>query len=51
MSNSNKRLKQLLNVDPIFFSSSVADVALWLGPYMSISSKMLFVQGPKNVQK
>ena len=29
-----------------FFSSSVADVALWLGPYMSISSRMQFVQGP-----
>ena len=32
---------------PIFFSSSVADVALWLGPYMSISRRMQFVQGPK----
>ena len=30
-----------------FFSSSMADVALWLGSYMSISSKMSFVQGPK----
>ena len=25
----------------------MADVALWLGPYMSISSKTPFVQGPK----
>ena len=24
---------------PLFFSSSLADVALWLGPYMSISSQ------------
>ena len=30
----------------LIFSSSVADVALWLGPYMSISSRMQFVQGP-----
>ena len=30
-----------------FFSSSMADVALWLGSYMSISSKTSFVQGPK----
>ena len=25
----------------------MADVALWLGPYMSISSKNVIVQGPK----
>ena len=25
----------------------MADVALWLGPYMSISCKRQFVQGPK----
>ena len=31
----------------LFFSSSIADVALWLGPYMSISSKNIIVQGPK----
>ena len=33
----------------LFFSSSVADVALWLGPYMSISRRMQFVHatGPK----
>ena len=34
-------------VGVLFFSSSMADVALWLGPYMSISSKTSFVQGPK----
>ena len=30
-----------------FFSSSLADVALWLGPYMSISSQTSFVQDQK----
>ena len=30
-----------------FFSSSMADVALWLGPYMSISSKILLYKDPK----
>ena len=30
-----------------FFSSSMADVALWLGPYMSISSKTSLYKDPK----
>ena len=30
-----------------FFSSSMADVALWLGPYMSIGSKTLLYKDPK----
>jgi len=33
--------------ETFFFPLSMADVALWLGPYMSISSKTSFVQGPK----
>ena len=32
-------LRHGLTGDILFFSSSMADVALWLGPYMSISSK------------
>ena len=31
----------------VFFSSSMADVALWLGPYMSISSKTSLYKDPK----
>ena len=31
----------------LFFSSSMADVALWLGPYMSISSKTLLYKDPR----
>ena len=36
---------------PNFFSSSLADVALWLGPYMSISSKISFCTRTNKVQK
>ena len=34
-----------------FFSSSMADVALWLGPYMSISSKTSICTRTKTVWK
>ena len=34
-----------------FFSSSVADVALWLGPYMSISNKNLICTRTQKVRK
>ena len=34
-----------------FFPSSLADVALWLGPYMSISSKISFCTRTNKVQK
>ena len=35
----------------IFFSSSMADVALWLGPYMSINSKNIICTGTQKVRK
>ena len=35
----------------VFFSSSLADVALWLGPYMSISSKTSICTRTKRVRK
>ena len=35
----------------IFFSSSLADVALWLGPYMSISGKTSLCTRTKTVWK
>ena len=35
----------------IFFSSSMADVALWLGPYMSISRKTSICTRTKRVRK
>ena len=34
-----------------FFSSSMADVALWLGPYMSISSKNVICTKTQKVRK
>ena len=34
-----------------FFSSSMADVALWLGPYMSISRKTSICTRTKRVRK
>ena len=34
-----------------FFSSSMADVALWLGPYMSISNKTSICTRTKRVRK
>ena len=34
-----------------FFSSSMADVALWLGPYMITSSKTPICTGTKGVRK
>ena len=39
--------KQLM----LFFSSSLADVALWLGPYMSISGKTSLCTRTKTVWK
>ena len=36
-----------VNIRFLFFSSSMADVALWLGPYMSISSKTSLYKDPK----
>ena len=37
--------------DTLFFSSSVANVALWLGPYMSISSKSIICTRTQKVRK
>ena len=40
-----------VGASPIFFSSSLADVALWLGPYMSISGKTSLCTRTKTVWK
>ena len=36
---------------PLFFSSSMADVALWLGPYMSISYKNVICTKTQKVRR
>ena len=39
------------NTPTFFFSSSMADVALWLGPYMSISSKNVICTRTEKARK
>ena len=43
--------QRTLEATYVFFSSSLADVALWLGPYMSISGKTSLCTRTKTVWK
>ena len=50
--SQQKRALQSIVFDAVdFFSSSLADVALWLGPYMSISGKTSLCTRTKTVWK
>ena len=45
------REHDLMDESTLFFSSGMADVALWLGPYMSISSQNDICTRTQKVQK
>ena len=49
--SKGQQSKQRTGQEPIFFPSSMADVALWLGPYMSISSKNVICTKTQKVRK
>ena len=47
----NKAVAILERMQAFFFPSSMADVALWLGPYMSISSKNVICTRTEKARK